>query len=448
MIEEICPNLYRMEVPLPRNPLKAVNSYVIKARERNLIVDTGMNREECMSAMRRGLSELNVDLTRTDFFITHLHADHLGLVSSLATDSSSIYFNQPDADLLNRADMWEQMVDLARTNGFPESELRGALEKHPGYKYSLRILPKFTILKDGDTISVGEYRFECVQTPGHTRGHMCLYEPQKKVLVAGDHILDDITPNISQWAGEDNTLEQYLASLDRVYALDIEVTDLDPDRLARAQRLFPPADAASHGVAITYVNPRELAGGPDALVQFVRKLTDGRMMDDVFVFFPSERLVEQADSLLGRNGCLNFFAGPPRTDFRAGLNFYDVHYEGHHIVGTSGGNTQDMLLSLDLMSKGRIDPGGMITHVGGLDSAARAILDLPRIHGGKKLIYTHVQMPLVGLDELGARAEEAEEPLRGALRELDRIVHASGGVWCAEAERFLLACDRLRAPDE
>jgi len=226
------------------------------------------------------------------------------------------------------------------------------------------------------------------------------------------------------------------------------VTDLDPDRLACAQRLFPPADAASHGVEITYVNPRELAGGPDALKEFARELTDGRMMDDVFVFFPSERLVEQADGLLGRNGCLNFFDGPPCTDFRAALNFYDVHYESHHIVGTSGGNTEDMLLSLDLMSKGRIDPGGMITHVGGLDSAARTILDLPQIHGGKKLIYTQVQMPLVGLDELGARADEAEEPLRGALGELDRIVRAAGGVWCAEAELFLLACDGLRASDE
>jgi threonine dehydrogenase-like Zn-dependent dehydrogenase len=226
------------------------------------------------------------------------------------------------------------------------------------------------------------------------------------------------------------------------------VTDLDPERLGRAQRLFPAERAARDGIDVTYVNPGELAGGPDALVPFVRELTGGRMMDDVFVLFPSERLVEQAGGLLGRNGCLNFFAGPSRTDFRAAFNFYDVHYEGHHVVGTSGGNTEDMVIALDLMSAGRVDPGGMITHVGGLDAAAETILNLPAIHGGKKLIYTQLRMPLVGLDELGARAEAAEEPLRGVLQELDRIVAAAGGIWCADAERFLLACDEMRFRDE
>ena len=91
MIKEILPNLYRIEVPLPRNPLQAVNSYVIKAKGQSLIIDTGMNRKECMDVMSSGLKELNVDLKEADFFITHLHADHLGLVSNLATDTSTIY---------------------------------------------------------------------------------------------------------------------------------------------------------------------------------------------------------------------------------------------------------------------------------------------------------------------------------------------------------------------
>jgi glyoxylase-like metal-dependent hydrolase (beta-lactamase superfamily II) len=215
MIEEILPNLYRMEIPLPDSPLRALNSYVIKALDRNLIIDTGWNRQECMNAMQAGLRRLSVNLSRTDFFITHGHGDHLGLVPSLAPDTSTIYFNQPDADWLKNAARWNAAIDFARVNGFPDSELRG-MPKGPFY-YKL----PFTILREGDTIGIGEYQFRCVETPGHTQGHMCLYEPNKKLLVAGDHILNDITPNITSWSHERNPLKEYLASLDKVYEYDV-----------------------------------------------------------------------------------------------------------------------------------------------------------------------------------------------------------------------------------
>ncbi|MFO8008218.1 MAG: zinc-binding dehydrogenase [Candidatus Brocadiia bacterium] len=216
------------------------------------------------------------------------------------------------------------------------------------------------------------------------------------------------------------------------------VTDIDPDRLGRARRMFPPQEAAEEGVELVFLNPTELEGGPEATLDFVRELTDGQMMDDVFVFYPAEAVVEQANAMLGRNGCLNFFAGPPRKDFSARFNFYGVHYEEHHIVGTSGGNTQDMRISLDLMSQGRLDPAAMVTHVGGLDSAAQTILDLPDIPGGKKLIYTQINMPLTPIAEFAERAETAEGPLREVFQELARLTEATGGLWNAEAEQLLL----------
>ncbi|MHC5034333.1 MAG: alcohol dehydrogenase catalytic domain-containing protein, partial [Planctomycetota bacterium] len=143
------------------------------------------------------------------------------------------------------------------------------------------------------------------------------------------------------------------------------VTDIAEERLARAESLFPPDRAARAGVELTFLNPTELEGGTDALIPYVRQLTGGEMLDDAFIFYPDEGLIEQADAMLARNGCLNFFAGPARRDFSAELNFYNVHYEGHHIVGTSGGNTEDLRISLDLMSEGRLNPAGMVTHVGG-----------------------------------------------------------------------------------
>jgi threonine dehydrogenase-like Zn-dependent dehydrogenase len=228
------------------------------------------------------------------------------------------------------------------------------------------------------------------------------------------------------------------------------VTDVDEARLARARRLFPPGVAAEEGIELTYLNPHLLDGEDEsaAVAGYVGELTEGEMMDDVFVFYPSEALVRQADVMLGRNGCLNFFAGPSRKDFTAPLNFYDVHYEGHHIVGTSGGNTEDMRIALDLMSGGRVNPAGMVTHVGGLDAAAQTILDLPDIPGGKKLIYTGLRMPLTALDELARRAEQAEEPLKSVFSGLAERVEAAGGAWCTEAERFLLSRDELKPVEQ
>ncbi len=223
MIEEILPNLYKIEVPLPQSPLQAINSYVIKAQGQSLIIDTGQNREECMSVMSSGLKELDVDLQRADFFITHLHADHLGLVSNLATDTSTVYFNQADAAIINSVGHWEEESSFAHINGFPEDEFQRAIKNHPGRKYSIRGHLDFHISKEGDTISIGDYLFKCIETPGHTKGHICLYEPSRKLFISGDHVLNDITPNISLWSDEENPLSEYLESLDKVYNFEVEL---------------------------------------------------------------------------------------------------------------------------------------------------------------------------------------------------------------------------------
>ncbi|MBM4333445.1 MAG: MBL fold metallo-hydrolase [Deltaproteobacteria bacterium] len=223
MIEEVFPNIFCEEIPLPQNPLKAINSYVIKGDGRFLMIDTGMNRPECLQAMESYIKELGVDLKRTDFFITHIHADHLGLVSELAQDSSKVYFNYPDTEIINDPNHWEEIAASAGINGFPESDIQAAILKHPGRRYHARRPLPLTLLREGDRIAAGKYVFQCVETPGHTRGHMCLYEPKEKIFFSGDHILESITPNISLWTADDDPLQEYLKSLDKINDYDIEL---------------------------------------------------------------------------------------------------------------------------------------------------------------------------------------------------------------------------------
>lgn len=226
MVERIARGLYRIEVPLPGNPLKSINSYVIQG-DRNLIVDTGMRRPECEEALRAGLHELEVDLARTDFFITHLHADHLGLVTAFAADTARVYFNKPEAGFIAgsraKGGFMAFLAAQALRSGISEAQLEEAMRQHPGFKYSPPDYPEFTIVADGCTLRAGDYEFRCVHTPGHTPGHLCLYDEKQKILFSGDHVLGDITPNISAWADDSDMLGMFLASLDKVSGLDVRL---------------------------------------------------------------------------------------------------------------------------------------------------------------------------------------------------------------------------------
>jgi len=238
MIEEIVPNLYRMEIPLHKSPLQSVNSYVVAGGDRCLIIDTGFNREECENEMKAGLITLGVDMSRTDIYVTHLHVDHIGLAESLATENSKVYLNEKETHhpLFHPDDLpayWQKLACVYVANGFPAEEARKSLESHPAHKYGMKRERAFSAVGDGDLLKVGAFRFQCISTPGHSPGHMCLYESKKKILVSGDHILPDITPNISYWLEMDDPLNEYLTNLEKVNALDVKITLPGHRRLIR-----------------------------------------------------------------------------------------------------------------------------------------------------------------------------------------------------------------------
>jgi hypothetical protein len=163
------------------------------------------------------------------------------------------------------------------------------------------------------------------------------------------------------------------------------------------------------------------------------ELSDGTGYDDVFVMAPLLELIELADSLLAPDGCMNFFAGPTSTDLMAKINFYKVHYTGTHVVGTSGGNISDSLDALDLMANGKINPSIMITHFGGITAAKDTTMRLLELSGGKKLIYTHLDLPLVALKDLHELGRNSS-----LFADLAEICASHNGLWNSEAEKLLL----------
>ena len=207
------------------------------------------------------------------------------------------------------------------------------------------------------------------------------------------------------------------------------VTDINQERLDRAATLYTVEEAAKNGVKLIYMN----TAGEDSVSKLM-DLTDGKGYDDVMVFAPVASLVEQGDAILAFDGCLNFFAGPTNTAFSANFNFYNVHYGAHHIVGTSGGNTADMIEALDMIAAGTLKPAGMVTHIGGLNSVAETTLNLPKIPGGKKLVYTHIDMPMTAISDFAELGKT--DPM---FAELAKICDKNNGLWSGEAEKYLLA---------
>ena len=208
------------------------------------------------------------------------------------------------------------------------------------------------------------------------------------------------------------------------------VTDIDEARLKRAASIYTVEEAAKNGVKLVYVNTNTT---PDA-ENYIMGLTGNKGFDDVMVFAPVRSVVEMGDRLLGKDGCLNFFAGPDNSEFKAEFNFYNVHYASTHVVGTSGGNTQDMIESIEMMNKGLLNTASMITHIGGLNSVVDTVMNLPKIPGGKKLIYTNIDLPLTAIADFEKLGETDE-----MFRALDEICKRHNQLWNAEAEKYLLA---------
>ncbi len=223
MYTQIEGNVYTIPVPLPDNPLRNLNSYVIKDPGRSLVIDTGFRRPECREALSAGLEELGIDMARADVFLTHMHADHSGLAAELAGPDSKIYISRADGELLARSlTSGLGRVDEYRSYGFSEAEL-ACFWENPSMKYQQESAPGFTYVAGGDKLSYGGHTLLVIETPGHTPGHVCLYDRARGMMFLGDHVLFDITPNITTWPGFSDPLGHYVHSLMDISIFSVRV---------------------------------------------------------------------------------------------------------------------------------------------------------------------------------------------------------------------------------
>ncbi len=227
MINEILPHVYQIEIPLPKNPLRVLNSYFLRGGERNLLIDTGFNLQDCWVVMEDALRQLEAPLDTTDLFLTHAHSDHAGLVEYLATPNNRVLMGEQDILILEMGLRDRKFLAASALHLHQSGLLAAGAPFTPGeeavVKYASNKAVSLTRLREGDRVKVGRYDFRCVETSGHTPGHMCLYEPSNKILVAGDHILGSITPNIGLWVLNRDALGEYLRSLDKTAELEVEL---------------------------------------------------------------------------------------------------------------------------------------------------------------------------------------------------------------------------------
>lgn len=208
----------------------------------------------------------------------------------------------------------------------------------------------------------------------------------------------------------------------------IVVTDISDDRIARAKKMITPEQAAANGVELIYANTAAMDDEYEGLMA----LTEGHGYDDVFVYVPNKQVAELGDRLLAFDGCMNFFAGPTDNQFKAEINLYNSHYTSTHILGTTGGNNDDLIEANKLAAAGKIEPAVMVTHVGGINSIIDTTLNLPKIPGGKKLTYTQFDMPLTAIDDFEELGKT--DPL---FAKLDEACKENRGMWSAKAEKIL-----------
>lgn len=230
---EVVPGIYLLKVPMDDFPPGYINAYLVKGEKGCLLIDTGWDTKNALSAFKKQLSELGVsvkDISR--IVLTHSHTDHAGMAGRLRRLSkATIYMHELEqevvksryfrSDITGRDSFFQVTDELLRSHGVPEKDLVRPEDTIP--EVSSPPLPDVT-LKGGEILSAGNFKLQVLWTPGHSPGHLCIYEPEQKLLFSGDLVLPDTISNVGLHLHQTvNPLGDYLNSLERVNRLGVSL---------------------------------------------------------------------------------------------------------------------------------------------------------------------------------------------------------------------------------
>jgi glyoxylase-like metal-dependent hydrolase (beta-lactamase superfamily II) len=214
--------------PEPKSSLY-INCYLIEGTDGNMLIDPGWNTTDAYSTITGELKNYGFALKDiTKIVVTHIHPDHCGLAGKIRQLSGAeIYINELEVSMLSSRymDVDELIKDTLKmllANGVPDKEASTLSKASLPARKLVVPIPEYTAIDGGDKIAFDPFEFTVLSSPGHSPGHICLYEPRKKFLFTGDFILPEITPNISiHPQSGDNPLGDYLKSLEEISNLEI-----------------------------------------------------------------------------------------------------------------------------------------------------------------------------------------------------------------------------------
>ncbi|RJP60782.1 MAG: MBL fold metallo-hydrolase [Deltaproteobacteria bacterium] len=228
---KVAPGIYQLKVAIPDNPLGNLNCYLVEGKEGWLMVDTGWFTPEAFDSLKNGLKDMGIALTDiATIVVTHVHPDHFGLAGRIkqVSPNTKLLTHQFEADLIETryikfSALRDKVGTMLRRYGVPSLELSSLdSSSMPALEFVRVTFPDRT-LYGGEIIPTGRYNLEVIWTPGHSIGHICLYEPRNQLLFSGDHILPQITTNVSYHVQSgDNPLGDYLYSLHKLENLPVE----------------------------------------------------------------------------------------------------------------------------------------------------------------------------------------------------------------------------------
>jgi glyoxylase-like metal-dependent hydrolase (beta-lactamase superfamily II) len=225
--ERVLPGLWRLRLPLPWPGVPHCNAWAIAAGSGVVLVDTGMHEPGSMGQLERAMEQVNLQVAHVRLVaVTHAHTDHWGQAAPICERAGCEFWMHPNHEHATRgaddpAAALAQRLEIGRQSGVPEAALKRYAERFPGGMPSgiAQVIEPDRQLVDGVEIETDLGAWRVYETPGHAPSHVCLFQPERRLLISGDHVLGRISLYYD-YGWTPDPVGEFMHSLDVVDALD------------------------------------------------------------------------------------------------------------------------------------------------------------------------------------------------------------------------------------